>query len=564
MTFDETKTQAVSEWKALKQSDTPQIFIGTPTCGRGAGALAVLEAIKSELARNNIDANITQVGCIGLCYAEPLVDIIKPDRPRICYGNVTPESVSQLIKDYIINDNPRPDLALGTIGEGSIEGIPELSELPMLKPQMRTVMRNCGIIDPENISHYIANGGYGGLVKALGMKPEEVIAEVKKSGLRGRGGAGFPTGLKWEFCRSAQGEEKYFICNADEGDPGSFVDRTLLEGDPHAVLEGMLIGAYAIGAAEGYIYIRSEYPLAIDRLQVALEQAGEKGLLGDNILGSGFSFHIEIRRGAGAFICGEETALINSIEGEQGIPRIRPPFPVQEGLWAKPTSVNNVETLANIPSIIEKGGDWYAGIGTEKSKGTKLFSLSGNIVRTGVVEVPFGLTLRTLVEDIGGGVPEGHQLKAIQPAGGMLGLIPASLVDQPIDFEGLAKIGSGLSSGGLVVVDESACIVDIAYSLISFAYNEMCGKCSIGRLSTKQMLLILENITSGKGQPKDIELLTELVETTALGALCPLCGGATCPTRSILQYFRDELEAHIKEHRCLANVCQGLSEAPQS
>jgi len=564
MTFDEIKAQAVSEWKALKQSDTPQIFIGTPTCGRGAGALAVLEAIKSELARNNIDANITQVGCIGLCYAEPLVDIIKPNRPRICYGNVTPESVPQLIKDYIINDNPRPDLALGTIGEGSIEGIPELSELPMLKPQVRTVMRNCGIIDPENISRYIANGGYSGLVKALGMKPEEVIAEVKKSGLRGRGGAGFPTGLKWEFCRNARGEEKYFICNADEGDPGSFVDRTLLEGDPHAVLEGMLIGAYAIGAAEGYIYIRSEYPLATERLQVALEQAGEKGLIGDNILGSGFSFHVEIRRGAGAFICGEETALINSIEGEQGIPRIRPPFPVQEGLWAKPTSVNNVETLANIPSIIEKGGDWYAGIGTEKSKGTKLFSLSGNIVRTGVVEVPFGLTLRSLVEDIGGGIPEGHQLKAIQPAGGMLGLIPASLVDQPIDFEGLAEIGSGLSSGGLVVVDESACIVDIAYSLISFAYNEMCGKCSIGRLSTKQMLIILENITGGKGQPGDIELLTELVETTALGALCPLCGGATCPTRSILQYFRDELEAHIKEHRCPANVCQGLSEAPQS
>jgi len=559
VTFDEIRSQAVSEWQALEHSDKPRILIGTATCGQAAGALAVLEAINSELAKHNIKAIITQVGCIGLCYAEPLVDIVKPNRPRICYSSVTPEIVPQLVEDYIIKDNPHPDLALGTIGDGSVKDIPELFELPMLKPQVRIALRNCGFIDPENINHYIARGGYSSLVKTLGMKPEEVIEEIKKSGLRGRGGAGFPTGQKWEFCRKAPGTEKYLICNADEGDPGTFVDRTLLEGDPHAVLEGMLIGAYAIGANEGYIYIRAEYPLATERLKVAIEQARERGLLGDDILGSGFSFHIKIRRGAGAFVCGEETALISSIEGERGIPRIRPPFPVQRGLWGKPTNVNNVETLANVPSIIEKSGDWYTSIGTERSKGTKLFSLSGNIARTGVVEVPFGLSLRSLVEDIGGGIPNGHKLKALQPGGAMLGFIPASLVAQPIDFESLVEIGSGVGSGSLVVIDESACLVDIAYRLMSFVYNECCGKCVMGRLGTKQMLDILQDITNGRGQPKDTDLLTELSESMSLGSLCPLGGGAPGPIMSILNYFRDEFEAHIEEHRCPAGVCQGLT-----
>jgi NADH-quinone oxidoreductase subunit F len=566
MTFDEIQAQAISEWETLKHSGKPNILIGIATCSQKAGAIAVLEAIKSTLTRNNIEAIITPVGCMGLCYAEPLMDIIKPNRPRISYGWVSPEIVPQLIEDYLINDNPRPDLALGTVGEDNIDGIPNLFELPMLKSQMRILLRRCGTIDPENINHYIANEGYSGVVKALGMTPEEVIEEVKKSGLRGRGGAGFPTGLKWESCRSTPGEPKYFICNAAEGDVGSFVDRTLLEGDPHAVLEGMLIGAYAIGAGEGYIYIHSESALAIQRLEAALKQASEKGLVGDNILGSGFSFHIKIWHGDEAYICGEETALISTIEGEweQGIPRIRPPYPAQEGLWAKPTCVNNVETLANIPHIIDKTGDWYAGIGIERSKGTKLFSLSGSIVHTGVVEIPFGLTLRNLIEDIGGGIPNGRKLKVIQPAGVMLGLIPASLVDQPIDFDGLTGIGSGLGSGGLIVIDESACIVNVAHSLVSFACDEMCGKCSIGRLGTKQLLLILENIINGKGRPQDIDLLTELTETTSPGTLCPLCGGVPGPTKSILQYFRGELEAHIKEHRCPANVCQGLSGASKS
>jgi len=564
MTFEEIKKQAILEWESLTKGDKTQILIGTPTCGQGAGALSVLEAIKAELAQNKIDADITEVGCMGLCYAEPLVDIIKPNQPRVSYGNVTPEIASQLIKDYVVNDNPHPELALGTIGEGSVDGIPNISELPMLKPQTRIALRNCGIIDPVNINHYVANDGFNGLVKAFSMKPEEVIEEMKKSGLRGRGGAGFPTGMKWEFCRKAAGEKKYVICNADEGDPGSFVDRTLLEGDPFSVLEGLIISAYAIGANEGFIYIRSEYPQATKKFKTVIQQATEKGLLGENILGSGFDFKLEIRQGAGAFICGEETALINSIEGRAGNPRIRPPYPAEVGLWGQPTSVNNVETLADVPSIMEKGADWYAGMGVGRSLGTKLFSITGSINRSGVIEIPFGMTLRNIVEDICGGVPDGRKLKAIQPAGGMLGIISAKDIDHTVSYETLPEIGSGLSSGGLIIIDDTACMVDIAYSLINFAYNEMCGKCSIGRLGTKQTMVILEKAITGKGQVQDIDMLAELAELMPAGTFCPLCAGSPCPTRSLLTNFRDELEAHIKEHRCPAGVCQGMNDASQS
>ena len=556
MTFSEIKAQALSEWEALKHSNKPHILVETSTCSKGAGALTVLEAIRATLAKYNIDAIITQVGCAGLCYAEPLMDIIKPGRPRISYGHITPEIASQLITDYLVKDNPHPDLALGTIGDGSVSGIPKLSELPMLKLQTRSLLNRCGNIDPENINHYIANNGYSGLAKALGMKPEEVIAEVKKSGLRGRGGAGFSTGLKWELCRNAPGEPKYFICNADEGDPGSFVDRTLLEGDPHSVLEGLLVGAYAMGASEGYIYIRSEYKLARERLEIALKQAKEKGLVGDNILGDEFSCSVKIVEGAGAFICGEETALINSIEGEQGLPRIRPPYPTTEGLWGKPTCVNNVETLSNIPSVLEKTAAGYAAIGTERSKGTKLISVTGNIKRTGVVEIPFGLTLRSLIEDVCGGILNGRKLKVIHPAGGMQGLIPASLFEKPIEYDALSAIGSGLGSGGFIVIDDSACIIDVALSLVDFGYGEMCGKCSMGRLGTKQLKTILEKITTGQGRAQDIDLLTDLTTQMPVNTFCPLCAGVPNPTKSILQFFRDEIDAHILEHRCPANVCQ--------
>jgi len=564
VTFDKIRSQTISEWETLEHSDKPRILIGAATCGRAAGAMAVLEAINRELAQLNIEAIVTQVGCIGLCYAEPLVDIIKPNRPRICYWNVTPEIVPQLIQDYIINDNPHPDLALGTIGDGSIDGIPKLFELPMLKPQVRIALRNCGIIDPENINHYIARDGYSGLVKALGMTPEEVIEEIKGSGLRGRGGAGFPTGLKWEFCRKSPGTVKYVICNADEGDPGAFMDRSLLEGDPHAVLEGILIGAYAIGANEGYIYIRAEYPLAIERLKLALTQMAEYGLLGDNILNSDFSFHLKIKQGAGAFVCGEETALMASIEGKRGMPRSRPPFPAQAGLWGKPTNINNVETWGNISAILQKGAEWYAGYGSERSKGTKTFALAGKIERTGLIEVPMGIPLQEIIYEIGGGIPNGKRFKAVQTGGPSGGCLPASLLNLPVDYESLAQAGSIMGSGGMVVMDEDTCMVDVARYFLSFTQAESCGKCVPCRLGTKQMLDILQDITNGEGKLEDIDLLLNLGEQVKAGSLCGLGQTAPNPVLTTIRYFRDEYEEHIKRHHCQAAVCEGLVRAPCS
>jgi len=558
VTFDEIRIRAISEWEALEKSDKPHIVIGAATCGRAAGAMAVLEAIKTALAQNNIQANITQVGCIGLCYAEPMVGIIKPGWPQIYYGDVTPELASQLIEDYLIKNNPRPDLALGTSGERRVKGIPRFFELPMLKPQVRIVLRNCGLIDPENINHYIARDGYSGLVKALAMTPEEVIGEIKKSGLRGRGGAGFPTGLKWEFCRNSPGSIKYIICNADEGDPGAFMNRSLLEGDPHAVLEGILIGAYAIGATEGYIYVRAEYPLAIARLKLALRQITDYGLLGDNILGSNFSFHIKIKEGAGAFVCGEETALMASIEGKRGMPRPRPPFPAQSGLWGKPTSINNVGTWGHVSAILQRGSDWYASYGSEKSKGTKVFALAGKISRTGLIEVPMGMTLEEIIYGIGGGIPNDKRFKGIQTGGPSGGFLPASLLNLHVGYEELAEAGSIMGSGGMIVMDEDTCMVDMARFFLSFTQAESCGKCVPCRLGTKQMLGILEDITNGKGKSEDIDLLLGLAKSIKAGALCGLGQTAPNPVLTAIRYFRDEYEAHIKEKRCPALVCTEL------
>ena len=560
MNFDEMQKKATAEWEALEKGNKPHIIIGAATCGRAAGALAVIDAINTELAKHNIKATITQVGCIGVCYAEPLVDIVKPNRPHICYGNVTPQIVPQIIEDYIINDNPRPDLALGTIGEESIEGIPRFWELPMLKPQVRIALRNCGIIDPEEIDHYLARDGYHGLFNALKMTPEEVIEEVKKSGLRGRGGAGFPTALKWGFCRQSPGTPKYLICNADEGDPGAFMDRSLLESDPHAVLEGMLIGAYAIGATEGYIYCRAEYPLAIERLKLALQQMNEYGLLGDNILDSDFSFHIKIKEGAGAFVCGEETALIASIEGKRGMPRSRPPFPAQSGLWGKPTNINNVETWANVSAILQHGGDWYASYGTEKSKGTKTFALAGKINRTGLIEVPMGIPLREIIYGIGGGIPDGKEFKAIQTGGPSGGCLPASLLDLPVEYESLAEAGAIMGSGGMVVTDEETCMVEIARYFLSFTQSESCGKCVPCRVGTKQMLDILEKITRGEGKPEEVDLLLELAESIKVGSLCGLGQTAPNPVLTTHHYFLEEYEAHTREKRCPALSCTDLIE----
>jgi len=558
MTFEDIRAKAISEWEALEHSDKPCILIGAATCGQAAGALPVLEAINAELVRHNIDAIVAQVGCIGLCYAEPLVDIIKPNRPRTCYSNVTPELVPQLIQDCIIDDNPHPDLALGTIGDDSIDGIPKLFELPMLKPQERIALRNCGFIDPENINHYIANNGYDGLVRALKMTPEQVIEEIKKSGLRGRGGAGFPTGLKWEYCRKSPGTEKYIVCNADEGDPGAFMNRSLLEGDPHAVLEGMLIGAYAIGAMEGYIYIRAEYPLAIERLNTALKQMEDYGLVGNNILDSNFSFHIKLKQGAGAFVCGEETALMASIEGKRGMPRPRPPFPARAGLWNKPTNINNVGTWGHVSAIMKYGSDWYAKYGSEKSKGTKVFALAGKINRTGLIEVPMGIPLHEIIFDIGGGIPDGKRFKAVQTGGPSGGCLPTSHLNLPVDYESLAEAGSIMGSGGMVVMDEDTCMVDVARYFLSFTQSESCGKCVPCRLGTKQMLDILDNICNGKGKLEDIDLLLELSEAVKAGSLCGLGQTAPNPVLTTLRYFRDEYEAHINEKRCPSLACTQL------
>jgi NADH-quinone oxidoreductase subunit F len=531
--FDEIRSRAILEWEALESSDKPHIFIGAATCGRAAGAMAVIDVMQRELAKHN--------------------------SPHIYYGDVTPELAAQLIEDYVIKDDPRPDLALGSIGEEEIEGIPKLFELPMLKPQVRIALRNCGIIDPENINHYIARDGYSGLVKALGMKPEEVVEEIKNSGLRGRGGAGFPTGLKWEFCRKSPGEIKYVICNADEGDPGAFMDRSLLEGDPHAILEGILIGAYAIGASEGYIYIRAEYPLAIERLKLAISQMEDYGLLGNNILGSDFSFKLSIKQGAGAFVCGEETALMASIEGKRGMPRSRPPFPAQSGLWGRPTNINNVETWSNVSAILQRGADWFTGYGTEGSRGTKTFALAGKIVCTGLIEVPMGITLKEIIYGIGGGISGGKRFKAVQTGGPSGGCLPESLLNLSVDYESLVQAGSIMGSGGMVVMDEDTCMVDVARYFISFTQSESCGKCVPCRLGTKQMLDILNDITHGRGKPEDVDLLQSLGNQVKAGSLCGLGQTAPNPVLTTIRYFGDEYEIHIKERRCPALACTELT-----
>lgn len=556
MTFEQRQHNAIAEWKALDEK--PCIYVGAATCGRASGALKLIESVNKELKKNRLAANMIEVGCIGLCYAEPLIDIAGADGVRVSYRNVTTEMIPQLINEHLINNNPVAALALGVVGSSKISGIPNLFDLPVLKPQERIALRNCGYIDPENINHYIASDGYRGLKRALKMSPDEVIEEVKISGLRGRGGAGFPTAVKWQFCRKAPGDEKYLICNADEGDPGAFMDRALLESDPHSVLEGMLIGAYAIGTTMGYIYIRSEYPLAITRLKIALGAMEDYGLLGDNILGSDFNFHIKVKIGAGAFVCGEETAMLFSIEGKRSVPRSRPPFPASSGLWGKPTNINNVETWANVSAIFDKSGEWYAGYGTEKSKGTKIFALAGKINNTGLIEVPMGIMLGEIIYDIGGGIPDDKEFKAIQTGGPSGGCLPKAALDLPVDYEQLAAAGSIMGSGGMIVADTDTCMVDIARYFLTFTQNESCGKCVLCREGTMQMLEILTDITQGKGNSSDIERLLELAEAVKIGSLCALGGTAPNPVLTTIKYFRPEYETHINEKKCPARVCKAL------
>lgn len=558
MNINQLIKEASTEWSNLMKGSTPTVFVGNATCGRSAGSVEVIDAFTAEIEKQKIKCNVVEVGCIGMCYLEPLIMIYKPDAPMVCYANINAKEAVELVDSHIIKSNINKEKLIGVIGEDKNNNYPNLYSSSVMKPQVRLALQNCGIIDPKNLNHYIANNGYSGLQKALKQKPENVIEEVKKSGLRGRGGAGFPTWRKWQFCRDAVGEQKYLICNADEGDPGAFMNRSLLEGDPHSLIEGMIIAGYAIGASIGYIYCRAEYPLALVRLNLAIKQAEEKNLLGDNILGSGFDFHIKIKEGAGAFVCGEETALIASIEGSRGMPRPRPPFPAISGLWQKPTIINNVETLASVARIMQNDAEWFSKYGTENSKGTKTFALVGKVKNTGLIEVPLGISLREIIFDIGGGVPNGKKFKAVQTGGPSGGCIPANLLDIKVDYDSLAQAGTIMGSGGLVVMDEDTCMVDVARYFLDFAQKESCGECAPCRLGTKQMLDILNDITSGKATIEDIELLESLGEGIKKGSLCGLGQTAPNPVLTTLRYFRNEYEAHILHKKCNAKVCREL------
>jgi NADH-quinone oxidoreductase subunit F len=559
--FEDKRGLAGEKWEALRKGGEPVVYLGTASCGRAAGALAVLEEVRAALREHELRARIVQVGCVGPCYLEPLMDIELPGRPRLSYANVTPTRARHLIEKYLIEGDPRIKFAVGQFGEngtGLIEGVPRFFDLPMLKPQVRVVLRNCGFIDPEDIDHYIARDGYLGLMKAFELGAEGVISEVEEAGLRGRGGAGFPTYLKWRLCRENSSRDKFMICNADEGDPGAFMNRSLIEGDPHAVLEGMMIAAYAIGASQGYVYIRGEYPLAITRLSRAIEQMREYELLGNDIQGSGFDFDIHIKEGAGAFVCGEETALIASIEGKRGMPRARPPFPVASGLHEKPTVINNVETLGTLPNILRNGATWYRQFGTVKNTGTKTFSLVGKVRRTGLIEVPLGTTLRQIIFDIGGGTAK--PFKAVQTGGPSGGCLSEEFLDTPVEYESLAKVGSIMGSGGLIVMDRDTCVVDLARYFLDFTQKESCGKCSPCRVGTRHMVEILERITKGSGEPEDLVRLEVLGEAIKKGSLCGLGQTAPNPALTTLRYFRGEYLAHVKDLACPAVVCQDLLE----
>jgi NADH-quinone oxidoreductase subunit F len=538
---------------------TSNVLICTGAGCVASGALELSAAIKDALARHGLadQIGVVETGCLGPCAAGP-VAVIYPD--GVLYQNLKPEHAERIVSEHLLKGRVVKELAAEAPADIDMPG---LKDIPFFKKQVKIVLRNCGLIDPLRIEEYIARDGYLALAKVLTeMTPEEVIATVKKSGLRGRGGAGFPTGLKWEFCRKAKGEQKYTLCNADEGDPGAFMDRSVLEGDPHSLIEAMAIAGYAIGSNQGYVYVRAEYPLAVDRLGKALGHARERGLLGRNILGTGYDFDLEIRMGSGAFVCGEETALMTSIEGNRGEPRPRPPFPAQKGLWGKPSLLNNVETYAAIPMIILKGADWYAQYGTEKSKGTKVFALAGAVNNTGLVEVPIGMSLGEIVYDIGGGVRGGKAFKAAQIGGPSGGAIPREHLNVPVDYESLNELGAIMGSGGLIVMDEDTCMVDMSRFFLDFVQDESCGKCTPCRVGTKRMLEILDRICQGKGQEGDIERLEELGAMIKDTALCGLGQTAPNPVLSAIRHFRHEFVEHIRDKKCRAGVCPELVRAP--
>jgi NADH-quinone oxidoreductase subunit F len=553
------KLTSAGELEALRSSiqkkkdpNKPCVTVCNGTGCQAYGSKSIVAAFQEEVEKQKLGAelDVKAIGCPGFCERGTLV-VIKPQ--DVFYQRVrvkdVPEIISEIGKGGVVNRLLFTDRA-------TKQKVVKENEVPFYNKQMRLIIGNNGLIDPTSLEDYLAIGGYNSLAKALQMTPEKIIDEVKRSGLRGRGGAGFPTGSKWESTRKAPGEPKYVICNADEGDPGAFMDRSLVEGNPHSILEGMIIGAYAIGSHEGYIYIRNEYPMAVKHMRIALEQAEAAGLLGENILGSGFAFSIKIKRGGGAFVCGESTALMASLEGRVGEPRAKYIHTSEQGLWGKPSNLNNVETWANVPLIINKGADWYAGIGTRGSKGTKIFALVGNINNTGLVEVPMGTTLREIVFDIGGGIPKGRQFKAVQTGGPSGGMIPESLLDLPVDFEELTRVGSMMGSGGMIVMDDKTCMVDMARYYTTFLQGESCGKCLPCREGLRQMKYILDGITSGQGKKGDIELLEELSATLTSAALCQLGQSAPNPVISSITHFRKEYEAHINDKKCPAGVCK--------
>ena len=524
-----------------------KVIIGQGSCGVATGAKKTAAEFEKLIEEKNLDVKVDITGCVGTCYLEPIVDIYDDNDNMTRYVKVKADKVEEIVEQHLVNGQVASDLAISD------------EDKLFLEKQKRVVLRHCGLINPEKIEEYIAVGGYEATKKVVtSMKQEEVIEEIKVSGLRGRGGAGFPTWFKWNAALQNKADQKYIVCNADEGDPGAFMDRSVLEGDPHSLIEGMIIGGYAMGATEGIIYVRAEYPLAIHRLEIAMSQAREKGYLGKNIFGSGFDFDLRIKAGAGAFVCGEETALIASLEGERGMPRLKPPFPAAKGYWQKPTNINNVETYANVAWIINNGGAAFGAMGTDKSKGTKVFALAGKIKKGGLVEVPMGLKLRDVIFGIGGGIKNDKEFKAVQMGGPSGGCIPASLIDTPVDYENITKTGAIVGSGGMIVMDETTCMVDMARYFLDFTRKESCGKCNYCRIGTKRMLEILERITNGEGKDGDIELLEELAYKVKDGAMCGLGQTAPNPVITTLKYFRHEYEDHIYNKKCTAKACKSL------
>ena len=564
MSFAEVTAEAASRWTSLTEGDSPWIRVGSALCGKAAGSDEVIDALRSSLERHGLNAQISEVGCLGLCFAETLVDVKFPGESRVFYGNVTPESAEEIVASHVATGSPATHLALGYLGPAPVDGIPDLAQHPMKAREVRIALRNAGDIDPSDIYQYVANGGYRALEKSLTqLTPQEMLEQVNASGLRGRGGAAFPAGTKWNFLAGSNAPEKYILCNCEEGDPGAFNDKGILESDPHTVVEGIILAAYATGASHGYIFIRYGHDGPIDRAKTAVRQAYELGLLGENILDSGFSFNLEVALTGDSYVSGEETALMEAIEGKRSMPRYRPPFPAQVGVFGKPTNINNVKTLAYVPEIVAKGGEWFAGIGHERSTGTAILCLTGALNYTGMVEVPMGLTLGDVLYEIAGGVPGGKDLKLVQTGGPLGGVLGAGNIDLVLDFEVFREAGAILGSGGIIAADQDTCIVDLTRALIAFCQYESCGKCFPCRMGMSHLLEVLERICSLEGTPGDLDLMGSIGLNMQAGSLCGHGQLGFNPVSSAIKYFGPEFEAHINEHRCPTGACHNPRFSPQ-